>query len=278
MIDMMLANKLISRLDEDLRSNKLVLPALPEVAMRARAVVENTDSSAKDIAKVVADDPAISAKLLKVANSAVYSHHHKTENLQNAIARMGVGLVKMLITNFSIMNLMNPTSGDFGKRLKALHDHSIEVAIRAYVIAEKYDNLDPHRALLAGLIHDIGYLPMLQHLRDDPEIKILSPDTEAALRGLHTAAGKMIMLAWKFPDDLAEVVTRHEDMFAVKDGEVTYLDVVMAANIRSYVGTKHPLSKVLWSELPIVKKLGLKQIPDEEEKQRILWARALLPR
>lgn len=82
-----------------LKEDALVLPTLPEVAMRVQEVVSRSDASLKQVADVIGQDAAISARIIKVANSALYSRGIPAESINNAVARIGLIQIKSIATS-----------------------------------------------------------------------------------------------------------------------------------------------------------------------------------
>ena len=254
---MELENQLLSKFLDDINNNRINLPTLPEVAIKVRDVVQNPDSSAAKIAITIGSDPVLTTKLLQVANSALYRPSTPIENLQTAITRLGQTVVRNIVTGM-VMEQLYQKGGNpkVEKHLKALWLHSTKVAAISHVLARKFTKLKPDQAMLAGLIHDIGAIPVYTEAPNIPEL-----DDEETLKRvvskIHNLVGTTILDEWNFPQELIDVVSNHEDLKYDSGEKVDYVDVVTIANILSYVGTSHPLTKTDWTEIPAFKKLGL---------------------
>ena len=254
---MELENQLLSKFLDDINNNRINLPTLPEVAIKVRDVVQNPDSSAAKIAITIGSDPVLTTKLLQVANSALYRPSTPIENLQTAITRLGQTVVRNIVTGM-VMEQLYQKGGNpkVEKHLKALWLHSTKVAAISHVLARKFTKLKPDQAMLAGLIHDIGAIPVYTEAPNIPEL-----DDEETLKRvvskIHNLVGTTILDDWNFPQELIDVVSNHEDLKYDSGEKVDYVDVVTIANILSYVGTSHPLTKTDWTEIPAFKKLGL---------------------
>ena len=255
---MELENKLLSKFLDDMNHNRLALPTLPEIALKVRQVVEDPDSSAAQIAVVVGSDPVLAAKLLQVSNSAMYRSDKPIENLQSAIARLGINVVRNIVTGF-VMEQLYQTGNDpiVVEKLKELWLHSTRVGAISHVIARKFTKLKADQAMLAGLIHDIGAIPVYCEADNEPEL--LADDellTKITFK-LHTLIGTAILDDWNFPQELIDVVAEHENLGRESGDNIDYVDVVTVANLHSYIGTQHALTQKDWSEIPAFKKLGL---------------------
>lgn len=254
-----LENQLLAKLLDDINNNRISLPTLPEVALKVRDVIEDPNSSAAKVAITIGADPVLSTKLLQVANSVMYRGKTPIENLQNAIARLGSTVVRNIVTGIVMEQLYqnkkaNPASE---KQLKQLWLHSTKVAAISHVFARKFTKLKPDQAMLAGLIHDIGAIPIyteapkITEFKDNPEL------LESVVAKLHNLVGTTILDAWNFPQELIDVVANHEDLQYDSGEGIDYIDIVTVANILSHLGSQHRLAKMEWTEIAAFKKLGL---------------------
>jgi len=254
---MSLESQLLAKFLDDVNHNRINLPTLPEVAIKVREVVQDPDSSAAQIAVTIGSDPVLTAKLLQVANSPLYRGGAPIENLQNAIARLGQTVVRNIVTGMVMEQLYQTgNSPAIEKHLKELWLHSTKVAAISHVLARKFTKLKPDQAMLAGLIHDIGAIPIYTEAATIPEL-----EDEALLQRIvdkiHNLIGTTILDEWNFPQELIDVVSNHEDLRYDSGEGVDYVDIVTVANILSYVGTSHPLTKKEWMDIPAFKKLGM---------------------
>lgn len=243
---------------EDINSKKLILPTLPEVAIRVRKIVEDARASASAIAKVVSTDAALSARLMQVANSAYYRGQARVEGVQAAVARLGNNAVRNLVTGFALRQIYQvKCSASIRRRLQALQEHNILVAAYSHVLARRFTPLKPDVALLGGLIQRIGALPILIRAESMPELLNDPQALDSVIDQTHKMLGRAILEAWNFPPSLVAVVVEHEDLQRDPAPQADYVDVVLVAVLHSYLGTEHPLSRVNWDEVPAFSKLGL---------------------
>ncbi len=254
---MELENQLMSKFLDDINNNRINLPTLPEVALKVREVVQNPDSSAAKIAITIGADPVMAAKLLQVANSALYRASLPIENLQHAISRLGQTVVRNIVTSMVMEQLYQKGAHpSVDKHLKKLWLHSTRVAAISMILARKFTKLKPDQAMLAGLIHDIGAIPVYMEAANIPELadeEVL----QSVVGRLHNLIGTTILDDWNFPQEMIDVVSNHEDLNYDSGDSVDYVDVVTVANILSHIGTHHPLTKRDWTEASAFKKLGL---------------------
>jgi putative nucleotidyltransferase with HDIG domain len=251
------AGDFLTSIIDALKKNQLQIPTLPEVAVKVRQAVDRDGASAADIAKIVSADPAISARLLQVANSPLYRGSKAIESVQNAIARLGNKTVRSLVTSLVTQQLFQTKSAALKQRMERLWMHSTEVAAFSMVLARRFTKLDPEEALLAGLLHDIGAVPLITQAEKHEEIAANPAALDEAIEKLHTSVGKLILETWKFPKELSQVAAEHENLSRKTDGPVDMVDLVMVANLHAHLGTGHRLGKVNWGEVPAFAKLGM---------------------
>ena len=272
-------DQLIDDILADLKANRIKLPTLPQVALKINDIIDSPKATAKEIAKVVGVDAALSARLMQVANSPLVRGSSQVENVQMAVTRMGMQLVRNLVTTFVLRQLFHTKYANLRTRMGVLWNHSARVAAISHVLANRYTRLRPEEAMLAGLVHDIGKLPIIAKAEDYPELA----EDEAALdeltAKLHTVLGKVIVEAWHFSPDIVTAVAEHENL--QRDSEkLDITDVVTVANLHSYAGKDHPLRAVDWSTVPAIKKLGLDPAGSiaalEEARDEILEIQRLL--
>ena len=255
---MELEKKFLSDFLTDLNANRVVLPTLPEVAMQVRKAVGDPKATAAKIEKIINTDPALSTKLLKVVNSPAYRGSEPITNLRLAITRLGTNMIRNLATSLVMEQLYQVDSTSYIKQqLMELWLHSTRVATLSHVIAKRYTKLKSDEAMLAGLIHDIGTLPILNRAVLFPDLLKDNDKLFSIMQRLHTVIGPAVLDEWGFAREMVIVSAEHEDIFQDRPGEVDYVDVVIVANLHSHLGTDHRLAKINWDEVPAFTKIGM---------------------
>ncbi len=250
------ADTLVRTLLEDLDAGRLELPTLPEVALRVRDVVESESSSARDIAEAVSSDPALAARLIQVSNSPLYRGRREIDDVQSAVVRLGRELVRTLVTSLAMRQMFQATTEAVDRRLRELWSHSVQVAAISRALAGQ-QGLVPDRAMLAGLVHDVGALPLLVRAEEDEVLLADEAAFDALVRELHPALGRAILERWGLPDYLVAVAAEHEDLARDPGTPPDYVDVVIVANLQSRMGSEHPHAAVEWSRVAALRRLGL---------------------
>lgn len=251
--------ELVATLLADLDANRLSLPSLPEFAMRVRKLAASPDCSANQIVKVINTDPAMATRVLKMVNCPLYRGSEPITNLRTAVARLGNERLLYVVNVLALQQLYQGEgmTRSIRQRLQTLWAHSANVATYSVVLAERYTRLDKEQALLAGLVHDIGKLPVLCRLNSLPEVPQEAAQLDALLERLRPLLGPGILEAWGFAPELVEVARVAEDAWGDDSDEPTYADVVIVAHYHSLVGTPAHKGVTNWANLPSFRKLGL---------------------
>ncbi|MCW8887624.1 MAG: HDOD domain-containing protein [Gammaproteobacteria bacterium] len=261
------AELFVKEVIEELKKGTLKLPTLPDVAMKVRQAIDDENSNSNDIANVISSDPALSARLILMANSAMMRGQNDIEDLKQVVNRLGLKMIRDLVTSIVVKQMFVSNSPITEKRLRDSWEHSTSVAAICHVLATQYTKLQPEQAMLAGLVHDIGALPIITKAEKYPELLQDAALLDKIIFKLHTSLGRIILTAWGFPAELIQVASEHENLER-DSATVDLVDIVTVANLQSYVGSDHPLTQKDWSNIPAFSKLGLNpevNIVDVEE-------------
>ena len=251
--------KFIATLMDDITKGRLELPTLPEIAMKVRKMVDDPMTSADLLAKIVGTDAALSARLLQVANSAFFKGLNPVENVRTAIVRLGSACVRNVVSSLVMNQLYQAKeTAPIKKELHTLWVHGARVAAISQVLARRFTTLNPDEAMLAGLIHDIGTLPILKRALDFPEMLENREVLQNVINYMHADIGKLILEDWHFPEEVVVAASEHEDLERDHSPAPDYADVVLIANLHSYMGQmNNKYASVDWNNIPAMKKLGL---------------------
>ncbi len=260
---MSLEDDFFNEMLDAVKSDRLTLPTLPEVALRIRDAVNDPNVSASALADVISSDAAMAARLVKVSNSPLLRGRIVVDNLKMAITRLGITFVRNLATGLAMEQMFQATSEAIDTRLRRSWEHSIEVGSICHVFASHYGSLKPDQATLAGLTHEIGLLPILALAEETPELIDDEKVLDRVISRLHPKIGGIILRAWDFPEELALVPEAYLDFNRNSNAGPDYGDLVTVGNLQSYVGSDDPLAKLDWSTIPAFEKLGISSDVDE---------------
>jgi len=221
----------------DMEEENLLLPTLPDISVKIRQAINDQKANSSRIAKVVQIDPAITGRLIHIANSPFYLGRKKIESCPEALTRMGLKAAQHFITSFALKSVFVAKSPYIRKRMQDLWAHSSYVAAISAVLAHKTSGFDPDRAMLAGLVHDIGIVPILTYADRHPEYVRDQGDIEQTVAELRAAVGVLVMRKWSFPEDFESVVIEAENWWREHKEAPDYVDLVILSQLHSFVGT-----------------------------------------
>lgn len=285
MVSKIHSNSLYSAICDDLLKDRLVIPAFPEVAHKARHLIEDSEVSIVNLAKVVGADPALSAKLIKSANGVLYHGQPSVDSCARAISRLGLSTTKQLIMAFLMRNLFEEKFRDpqLVQRAKALWSHSVEVAAISMALAHVTSGLDADEALLGGLVHDIGELVILTYADNYPEYAEHPEKLQAIIEELKGEIGAIVLKYWRFPEALVTAARYAEDWSRNGHEKPDYCDVVILAQLHNMVGSPTAQGYPAPFEVPAFRKVAdgkmtpeISRLVLDEAKERIAETRQLL--
>lgn len=233
--------------------NELKLPAMPAWAAKVQRMLDDFNVSAWQIVSAVSSDPAFAAQLIRMANSAAYAGKPKVDNVNSAVSRMGYKMLRNLIIAVSMSELSVLRKPILRRYLDEFWQHSREVAATCYVLAKSQKHLNPDQAMLAGLTHDIGMLPLLLYI-EDKDFDMDDATMSILIRKCSARVGERLLRAWDFPPELVEIPVAHEDIYRnAASSQASYADIVTVANML----TRSSAKVVDWDKLTAVQRIGL---------------------
>lgn len=241
---------------DGIRGNRIILPTLPEAALKVREVAEDPRTDAAGIARVIAGDAALSARIVRVANSPLLRASTPIVDLRMAIRRLGMQYTCNLAIGLAMEQMFQATSDVVDQRLRGIWMHSTEVAGICAVLARTYTRLKPDQATLAGLVHQIGALPILRFAEEQRRLLKDPQLLQQAIVELHGELGQLILETWGFAPEIA-CVPQEYLRFDRSPPMVDYADVVMVANLQSLIGSDDPLAQMDWQPIGAFARIGL---------------------
>lgn len=251
------AEQFFAELKKAVEADRLVLPTLPEVALKIRAAVEDENASAQKIADTLTQDASLSARLIQVANSPLYRSRNPIDNLQAAVIRMGIRLVRDLVVSLAMKQIYQATSDVLDDYFRKCWNDSVEVAAISRMLSTTVSGLNAEQALLAGLIHNIGSLPILVMAEDDEDLFQDSDALGEIIWELQGRVGALILTNWHFPEPMIEVVRESHNFSYNRPGNAPgFVDLVQVALLQgNHIPAKH-MPKDL-GKVPAFAKMGM---------------------
>lgn len=263
------AEQFFNELKSAVESDQIILPTLPEVALKIREAVESENTSAQQVAETLTQDASLSARLIQVSNSPLYRSRTPIEDLQMAVTRLGIRMVRDLVISLAMKQIYQATSDVLDEHFRRIWNTSVEVAAICRMLATTVPGVNPEQALLAGLIHNIGSLPILVMAEDDNE---LFNDGEAlgqVINELQGRVGILILETWNFGDAMIDVVKHAHNFSYDHEGGADLVDLVQISLLQG----GHIETDIDWSDVPAFAKLGMDtevNIVEIEENKEII--------
>lgn len=246
------------------------LPTIPVVATKVMQLIESEKATAEELAKVVASDPAVAARVLKISNSSFYGCQRQIQTLSHAIVVLGFSTLKSLVVAASVKQVYKP----YGLTEKMLWEHSFGAGLAARIIAKETRAANEEEAFLGGLFHDIGKIIMnnmdsqqfqaaMQKCYND---QVSFSEAERQVYSYtHSEVGALVIKKWNFPDILMHAVLKHHTFDFAEDEDayqVRLACVVGLANMfchKAGVGMREPDDNLELLETVPAQLLGIDQ-------------------
>ena len=190
------------------------LPTLPEIVIRILRIVNDPDTSAREIARAVSQDPPLSAKILRLANSAFYGMPKSITSIQNAVVLLGTKVIRTIVLSLTVFDMFPGDKHSSLFNRTAFWRHSTSCAFLCRYLAEAMEGVFPFYAeesFCGGLLHDLGKVVMEQYMHEDfhqalrhaKDKKIPLFDAEMEILGYaHTDVAEWLISSWELPDSI----------------------------------------------------------------------------
>jgi HD-like signal output (HDOD) protein len=224
-------NALLTILIEKINNDTLVLPTLPAVALKVRKAADNPDINLGGMADVVSQDPSLSARMVKISNSAYLGRTVKVTSIQQAVTRIGLRQIKNIATALAMEQLFVSKNEIVKVYMSRIWADTIEIVANSMAVLQVHVKQTKNRALnldsmmLASLVHNIGVLPILTEAERHADVFANPTFLDVAIEKLSSKIGTSIMTEWGFEPEFINVAQNLKDMSVTSDA-VSYLDLV----------------------------------------------------
>lgn len=187
------------------------LPTIPSQLQMVSSIIEKPRVTLDEIGRFIANDPALTSKVLKMVNSAAYGFPGRVSSISHSVMLLGLNVIKGLLLGVSVFEIME-------KMMKGLWRHSLGCAVAARAIAEIRGLKDPEEVSIGGLLHDLGKVIMvLEHQKQYEEAMeeantkgiTIADAEELFFTHTHAAIGMWLAEKWHFPRGLIEIIAFH---------------------------------------------------------------------
>ena len=233
------------------------MPSLPTSVAKVLEVCNNPQTSPADLNHVISLDPVLVGRVLKLINSAYYGFGQQVTSLVRAIIMLGINTVKNLALSSSIVGNLAKNKSTAGLNMEGFWRHSLCVGVAAKAIAKKrgVDTKQLEEFFAAGLLHDIGKIPLNAVLSNDYMLTVSSSDRDrlslvrAEDRSLginHSTVGGMIVNSWKLEGAVGDTIIYHHNHIEYEGSHKELLYTIILANRfaleteTGFSGDRHP--------------------------------------
>jgi HD-like signal output (HDOD) protein len=253
----------IRALAGELSAGKVDLPSFPEVAVRVRRVLSDPKSTVDQVVRVVGSEPALAARLMRIANSASLNRSGKViTELRTAISRIGYNMVRSASISFAMAQIRNSNKlAGLEDYLQDVWQRSTRVAAFSYVLAKvcTRSRINPDEALLTGMMHSIGKLYVLTRAAAHPELFASTAVLDEILEQWHPSIGKAILENWEFSETMAQAVGEQEELDRTGLETADLSDILAIAILMARHGEDLPALQANLNGLPATLRLELNE-------------------
>ena len=224
-------NALSTILVEKINNDTLVLPTLPAIALKVRKAADDPDINLNAMGDVIGQDPSLSARMIKIANSAYMGRSVKVTSISQAVTRIGLRQIKNISTALAMEQLFVSKNDVVARYLQQEWANTVNIVansmavLQLYIARTKKREMSMDTMTLAALVHNIGVLPILTEAERHPEVFANPSFLEVAIDKLAGRIGASIMTEWGFAETFVNVSKNWKDLSYMPE-ELTYIDFV----------------------------------------------------
>lgn len=216
-------------------ANRTSLPSMPDVAFRIHSAMSSPNWSISTVAAIIKGDPGTTTYLLQVANSSLYAGVARVSEVEIAVGRIGINNTRNLVMAHALRSMFVTDSPLLGTLMRRTWQSSSRLAALSTVLARHCPQFSPERALLAGLLQDIGVLPILNVLKRFE--KQLNDETQIykAVDRYAPQVGMVLLKQWGFEPDMVEVARTRGDWHRDHQSRPDMADLVLVARLHGTI-------------------------------------------
>jgi HD-like signal output (HDOD) protein len=196
------------------------LPTLPTVVSKMIELVDSPRTSAASLARLISSDQALTAKVLKLANSAYYGFPREISTVNMAIVVLGFNAVKEIGLSLSVFDIFKKTSTAEHFDVSRFWEHSVGCGVASRMLARNYRPAIAGEAFVAGLLHDVGKVILKQYFDSElaeiirlqkEQTMTLEAAEAAVIETTHAQIGSWLAEKWNLPRIISETILHHHD-------------------------------------------------------------------
>jgi HD-like signal output (HDOD) protein len=255
-------NALSTILVEKINNDTLVLPTLPAIALKVRKAADDPDINLNAMGEVIGQDPSLSARMIKIANSAYMGRSVKVTSISQAVTRIGLRQIKNISTALAMEQLFVSKNDVVARYLQQEWANTVNIVassmavLQLYIARTKKREMSMDTMTLAALVHNIGVLPILTEAERHPEVFANPSFLEVAIDKLAGRIGASIMREWGFGDNFVNISKNWKDLSYLPE-ELGYIDFVrVGAAVSGAAGSQKDAMLNLAIQRGVVEDMG----------------------
>ena len=243
---------------EDLVKGVVKLISLPEIYIRVSQALEDENHNAKQLGDIIGHDPALTARILRIVNSAYYSLASQVELVSRAVSVIGEDDLRNLVLATSAVDTFKRIPNQLVD-IDLFWRHSVHTGIVARLLSKYCNILHGERLFVAGMLHDIGKLVLyFKEPELSQQVLLKAADTDGQLYNAekeiigftHADVGAALIDAWKLSDTLKEVIAHHHTPLNAKEYRIETAIVHIANCIVNAIGPEVEIDEHLLDDYP----------------------------
>ena len=234
--DVSSSSQTISNLKENIKN----IPSLPEIITKSIELMQDKNTSAVTLSKIISNDVGLTARVLKLVNSAYYGFPKQISTIQQAITILGFTTIKGIILSASIYKMFSSEGAGSEFNYKQFWKHSLLVAFASKLIGKYSKDLVSSDIFSAAFLHDIGKIILAQYDRDNytnvciqnelSEFDYLKEEEKYC--GInHCELGNIVAYSWNLPEVFCDVITYHHN----PEKSINFKNECMAVYLANYI-------------------------------------------
>jgi len=243
---------IFSSLYDAFAAEELQVPSLPEVMIAVNKAISDPDMGFAEIAAIIQKDPPYTARLIQMANSPAYASANEVTTLSFAISRIGTESVRSLVMALAVSDMVDNVHPSAVESLRRFYQDASEIAALSFVLARRVGSVPEERALMAGLLHRLGMVPIVSHACEALPAPLDTAGIEGVADRLIEPVTSWLLSEWGLDAELCDVAESASDWYRNCE-EIGLLEVVIAARLLHATAQGREAPAVL-AETPIGQK------------------------
>ncbi len=230
--------ELLDSFHHDLKAGSFKLTTLPEVALKIRKVIDESDAPSDAIANVISSDPVIATKIIKASNSVFFKGRDPCETVTDAVVRLGVKTTRQLVMSFTMRDLFQSDKPELRRAMKEAWDHTVYVGAIGAALARTVKQFSPEEGMLAAIMSNVGVLSVFNYLGNHPELYADPVRLQLTVEELKSEVGAEVLENWDFPTDYVQCARDGGNWSRASEGDPDLCDLVIASTLHAHIGRR----------------------------------------